>query len=105
MTTLCASDLSFGERSNVVDLSQRKRLEPSERARELAIREAVIDYCRSIGIVGLQAEACVDAARAEKAFGANAFKAQAAGKAMADRLANNQRVLRTRFGTRPDDAA
>lgn len=97
MTTLCAGDLS-----NVVDLTQRKRVEPSERARDVALHEAVIDYCRSIGIVGLQAESCFDQARAEKAFGATGSKALAAGKAAADRLANNQRILRTRFGTRPE---
>jgi hypothetical protein len=101
MTTLCPIDFSETERSKVVPF--RARTVAERLAKRDAIRDQVLESCRARNIFGLPAEACVDAANAESAFGASTAMAVAAGVAMADKIAGNRRGVRTRYGTRPDN--
>jgi hypothetical protein len=99
MSVLAMSELPSAERSNVVPMRRR---EPSEMARSLAMRDAVIARCKALNLGELQTQDALAAAEAERAFGGTAEQAVRAGWSKAERTAAQMKVIRTRFGTRPD---
>ena len=97
MTTLSTLDVDFDRIfAAPVDMKSHPRC---------VIRDALNEHCERLPLSHAQIEAVIDAAQAERAFGASPAKAIAEGKKVAARIVTKMEAIRTRFGTRPDDAA
>lgn len=98
MSVLSLSELPASERSNVVAMRRQ-----SEIANDAAMRKAIKSRWDSLNLPPLALRDALSAAEAERAFGGSTAQGYRAGVSKLERTAAQQKAIRTRFGTRPDD--